>query len=98
MLFRSRIVLPTGVIELCRALVQIRAEQMHIAPELLATIADLEVVASQRTNPEGLELPLLRGWRHKVCGRHILDLLQGRLSVRVGPDGNLVVEQCPPAE
>jgi ribonuclease D len=88
-----RIVLPTGVIELCRAIVQIRAEQMHIAPELLATIADLEVVASQRTNPEGLELPLLRGWRHKVCGRHILDLLLGHLSVRVGPDGDLVVEE-----
>lgn len=93
-----RIILPTGIIELCRAIVQLRAEQMHIAPELLAIIADLEVVASRRADLDGLDIPLLRGWRHKVCGRYILDLLQGRLSVRVGPDGNLVVEQCPPAE
>ncbi|HUI24604.1 MAG TPA: ribonuclease D [Candidatus Kryptonia bacterium] len=76
---------PTGLVELLQAVLRNRAEHAHIAPNLLATTADLEQLASQHRNADGAELPILQGWRRKLAGEQLLDVLEGRASVRIDP-------------
>jgi ribonuclease D len=76
---------PTGLVELLQAVLRTRAEHASIAPSILATTADLEMLATRHGKPSAVDLPILQGWRRKIAGDHLLDLLEGRASVRVEP-------------
>jgi ribonuclease D len=76
-----------GVVELMGALVRLSASEHGVAVPLLATRSDLERLASGER--EGS--PLLTGWRRAIVGDRLVDLVEGRLSLRVG-DGKIVVE------
>lgn len=82
--------IPTGLLELCQALLRTMAERHDIAPTVLATSGELQQLILHRTAPKSDEIPLLHGWRYEVAGRHLVALLQGRMQVVVGADGNLV--------
>ncbi|MDO8964388.1 MAG: ribonuclease D [Coriobacteriia bacterium] len=77
-----------GVVELMGALVRVRASEHGIAVPLLATRTDLERLASG----EREECVLLEGWRKAIVGDDLVDLVEGRLRLRVG-DGKIVVER-----
>lgn len=77
-----------GVVELMGALLRVRASEHGIAVPLLATRSDLERLASG----EREESPLLTGWRRAIVGNDLVDLVEGRLSLRVS-DGKVVVER-----
>ncbi len=75
-------------VDLMNALVRLRARQNDIAMQTLASHDELCKVARGYT--EGVSV--LKGWRREMVGEELLDLLAGRLSLRLdGPE--LVVER-----
>jgi len=68
-----------GVVDLLAALVRIRAKEHNVAVPLLASRGDIERLAGG----EREESPLLSGWRRTLVGEELLELLDGRLSLRI---------------
>lgn len=75
-----------GAVDLMIAIVRLRAKQQGVAMPLMASRDDLERLASG--DREGS--PLLEGWRAEMVGRELIDLLEGKLSLRL-VDGELVM-------
>jgi ribonuclease D len=77
---------------LCEALLRARCEEQQIAPEMVATRAEIgEVVleaVQRRPEPDSR---LLTGWRRTTAGEEMLELLRGDRALSVGPNGHLVV-------
>lgn len=68
----------------------VSAAMVHLATEhgvaaaLLGTNEDLRQLIDWHTKPMGDEPPILaRGWRAKVCGNHLKDLLDGKVAIRI---------------
>lgn len=61
------------------------ARQIDLAPGLIGSPSDVrDWIASRTGHAKGDRLPLLsRGWRAKVIGRVLEDLLEGRLAIRI---------------
>ena len=80
------------LIALGEALVRARASEAELAYELIAARADLQrIVTSVRTSGKEPEVRTLQGWRRAVVGAELLELLQGRRSLRVGPGRTIEV-------
>jgi ribonuclease D len=80
------------LIALGEALVRARASEAQLAYELIAARADLQrIVTSVRTSSKEPEVRTLQGWRRAVVGAELLELLQGRRSLRVGPGRTIEV-------
>lgn len=78
------------LIALGEALVRSRALEAGLAYELVASRADLgAIVAAARRGDGEAETRTLRGWRRELVGAELLDLLAGRRTLDVGPDGRL---------
>ncbi|HSP98663.1 MAG TPA: ribonuclease D [Candidatus Dormibacteraeota bacterium] len=75
----------TGVVELLQAVLRLRAEDAGIAPTLLATNADLQLLVQRHAAGAAAELPIMQGWRHTIAGGALLALLEGRASVSLDP-------------
>jgi ribonuclease D len=81
------------LIALGEAFVRTRAAEAALAYELIAARADLQrIVTALRTGEGDAEVRTLRGWRREVVGAELLELLQGRRSLRVGPQRRIEVE------
>jgi ribonuclease D len=66
--------------------------EAELAYELIAARADLQrIVTRVRTVGQGAEVRTLQGWRREVVGAELLELLQGRRSLRVGPGRTIEV-------
>jgi ribonuclease D len=76
-----------GVVELMGALVRVRAREHGVAVPLLATRADLERLAGGERD----DCAVLQGWRRTLVGEELVELAEGRLSLRV-LDGVVVPE------
>lgn len=76
-----------GLVDLMAALVKLRATQHNVAVPLLASRKDLEALAAG----DRAGSPLLEGWRGSIVGEELLELVDGRLSMRVS-DGHVIVE------
>lgn len=67
-----------------------RCAQNQVATSLVATATDLRHLV--RWHLEGREKStrpaLLEGWRHEFCGQLLLDILDGRLALRVADAGS----------
>lgn len=70
-------------IDLMNALVRLRARENDIAMQTLASHGDLAMVARGYT--EGVDV--LKGWRRAIVGEELLDLLAGKITLSLGPDG-----------
>ena len=75
----------TGVVELLQAVLRLRAEEAGIAPSLLATHADLQVLVQRHASKDFHDLPIMQGWRKTIAGSDLLALLEGRASVALDP-------------
>ncbi|WP_320672674.1 ribonuclease D [Patulibacter defluvii] len=83
-----------ALVVLAETLVRTRAEQEELAYELLASRADLQrIVTSWRDGRPDETIRTLSGWRADLVGRDVLDLLEGRLALRVDGDGRVVAER-----
>jgi ribonuclease D len=82
------------LIALGEALVRARAAEAGLAYELIAARADLQrVVTALRVEGPEADVRTLQGWRRAVVGEELLELLQGRRSLRVGPGGRIEVSE-----
>lgn len=76
----------TGLVDLLQAVLKLRAEEEEIAPSLLASASDLQaLVEAKDQERERLDLPVLRGWRRKLAGDLLLDVLNGKVSISFDP-------------
>jgi ribonuclease D len=66
-----------AVVELLKVLLKARAEDAGVASKLIATVADLEKIA---TNDEA-DTPALQGWRREAFGEDALRLKRGELAL-----------------
>jgi ribonuclease D len=81
------------LIALGEALVRARAAEAGLAYELIAARADLQrVVTAVRLGEPDPDVRTLQGWRREVVGTELLELLQGRLSLRVGANRTIEVD------
>ena len=73
------------LIALAEALVRARAAEAELAYELLAARADLQrIVGAVRERAPEPDVRTLHGWRRELVGAELLELLEGRRSLRVG--------------
>jgi ribonuclease D len=82
--------IPAGVMELCQALLRTESEKIKVASSIITTSSDLQRVIIHRNNLENNSVPLLTGWRREVVGQKVIDLLEGKLVVSIGPNHQLV--------
>jgi ribonuclease D len=84
--------LDAPVIALAEALVRARALEEELAYELIAARADLQrIVLALRDGSPPPDVRTLQGWRREVVGDELLELLDGRRSLTVGPDRHVAV-------
>jgi ribonuclease D len=69
---------------------RLRAEEASIAPTLLATNADLQLLVQRHAAGAAAELPIMQGWRHTIAGGALMALLEGRASVSLDPASGAV--------
>lgn len=74
-----------GVIELMQAVLRARAEEVQIAPGLLASSADLQAMIQRRAAGAEARIPLLEGWRRNIVGDDLEALLEGRAVLEIDP-------------
>lgn len=72
----------TGLVELLTAYLRSRAEVEQIAPRFVATRDVLERMARHYGNGAADE-PLMHGWRRKLIGGELIDILEGRCAITV---------------
>lgn len=72
-----------GMVDLLQAVLKARATEEHIAPTLLATSSDLQELVEARHDRAKLNLPILNGWRRKLAGDLLLQVLDGQVTVSV---------------
>ena len=84
---------PPSLVALSEALVRSRAEEAEVAYQLIAGRADLTQIATA-VMQDGAEpeVRTLSGWRRELVGEELLELLRGRRTLSVGPDGLLSSE------
>lgn len=91
-------------LELLMALVRLRAEEVEIAANILASRSDVAALASWANHggkpdwSKPPENPCLHGWRRKLIGNDLLDMLQGKVCLRLDPVTRMPVVDCPHGE
>jgi ribonuclease D len=73
-------VMPSGlgpVVELLKVLLRIKAEELGVAPRLIANAADIERLAAF----DDADIAALKGWRLEAFGKEALRLKNGELSL-----------------
>jgi ribonuclease D len=88
-------------LELLMTLVRLRAEEVEIASNILASRSDVAALASwanHGSNPDWSKLPdnpCLHGWRGKLIGDDLVRMLQGKLCLRLNPVTCMPIVDCP---
>ncbi len=72
-----------GLVDLLQAVLKARALEVEIAPSLLASSADLQALVEARQDRASLDVPVLQGWRRKLAGELLLQVLEGKVSVSI---------------
>lgn len=83
---RPRLKMPDRVESTSRLLeawLYARATEAQIAPSMLATRADLKILAAAHYHSQTPDLPLLQGWRRELVGQDLLDLLDGKKALKL---------------
>ncbi len=73
----------TGIVELLQAVLKARAAEEGIAPTMLATSSDLQMLVEAKQNRTTLDVPILRGWRRQLAGDLLLQVLDGAVTITV---------------
>jgi ribonuclease D len=82
-------------IALSEALVRHRVAEAGLAYELVASRADLTAIAVAARDGSGEpDVRTLRGWRRDLVGAELLELLAGRVALRVDPSGGVAADSA----
>jgi ribonuclease D len=80
------------LVSLAQALVRQRSMEAGVAVELIATQSELSaLVNALRRGEDSDRLRVTRGWRRELVGEELRELVAGRRSLAVAPDGRLLV-------
>jgi ribonuclease D len=66
-----------AIVELLKVLLKARAEEAGVASKLIATVADLELIAAS----DEADTPALHGWRREAFGEDALRVKRGELAL-----------------
>jgi ribonuclease D len=77
---------PRAVVELLRLLLKIKCEQNNVAPRLIATSEDIDLIAVD----DNADVPALHGWRRELFGEDALKLKHGKLGVALADSGRKI--------
>ena len=80
-----------ATVELLKVLLRMTSEQHGVAAKVIATVDDLERIATDNE----ANVPALRGWRRELFGDKALALKQGRLSLAVDKGRVVAAERSP---
>ncbi len=69
----------SATVELLKVLLRMTAEKNHVAAKVIATIDDLEQIATD----DAADVPALHGWRRELFGESALALKHGQLALAV---------------
>ena len=75
-------------IDMLKTLLKLCTEYEGIAPRMVANASDIEQIAAFG---EKAEVAALKGWRREVFGNQALDMLAGKVALRL--EGRKVVTQ-----
>lgn len=70
---------PPALVEMLKVLLRHVCDEEHVAPKLVASAADLEVIAAS----DKAEVMALTGWRREIFGEKALALKHGKLGLTV---------------
>jgi ribonuclease D len=91
--FRTR---AKPLVRLLDAWLQARAARVKISPTIVASKEQLKSLAEGYLQGELPDVPILSGWRRQIVGQELLDILTGKLHLRVQPEtGRLLAEESP---
>jgi ribonuclease D len=62
-----------------------------VAVELIATQSELSALVASLRRGENGDVRVARGWRRELVGDELGELVKGRRTLSVDPDGGLVV-------
>ncbi len=82
-----------ATVELLKVLLRMTAERHGVAAKVIATVDDLERIASD----DAAEVPALSGWRRDLFGEKALALKHGRLSLAVEKGRVVALEREAPS-
>ncbi len=77
-----------AVADMLRVLLKARAEELGVASKLIASSADLDVLAGE----DKPDLAALKGWRREAFGEDALRLMAGKLALVARPGGVQLIE------
>ena len=77
-----------AIADLLKVFLKARAEEIGVAPKLIAPAADLEALAGE----DEPNVPALSGWRREVFGEEALRIKSGELALVAQPGGVRVIE------
>lgn len=66
--------------EMLKTLLRLRTEYVDIAPRLVASASDIEQLAAYGKDAQ---IPALEGWRYNIFGRDALDMMAGKIALRL---------------
>jgi ribonuclease D len=69
----------SAVVELLKVLLRMISERHHVAAKVIATVDDLERIASD----DAADVPALSGWRRELFGEKALALKHGQLALAI---------------
>ena len=67
------------IVELLRVLLKMKCDENHVASKLVASAADLELIAID----DEADVPALHGWRRELFGEDALALKHGRIALAI---------------
>jgi ribonuclease D len=79
----------TATVELLKVLLRMTAERNGVAAKVIATVDDLEQIASS----DEADVPALKGWRREMFGEKAIALKHGRLALAVERHRVVAVER-----
>ena len=87
------------LVSLAQAVVRHRSLECGIATELIATQSELAALVGEARRGAGERaesVRALRGWRRELIGEELEELLAGRRSISVSPEGTLTIKGSDP--
>lgn len=69
----------SALLEMLKLLLKIKADKYHVAPRLIASSTDLEIIA-RSLDPQ---VPALHGWRREIFGNAALALKAGKVAIGI---------------
>lgn len=84
---REKLQVNPALADLLRVLLKARSEQERVAQKLIASAADLDLIAAGKR-----DVPALRGWRREVFGADALRLCDGKLALAAAGPNVKVIE------